>query len=154
MKITFNLETKNFDSEILTIIKDEDGVSQIHDWLEEDGSNGDLKLLYRSSRDGLSNKQFHSKCDYCGPAVSIIETNDGYILGGYSNTTWKNLGGWSCSKANKAFLFVLSGGVSAPCKMKLKNVNSMADGSYTANSPVIGTPGLRLDLHVHGSTVF
>jgi hypothetical protein len=69
-----------------TIIKDE-GHSKmlLHDWLNEDDSDGEYTLLYQGSRDGLSNQAFHSKCDNNGCTLTIIELTDGAIILGYSN---------------------------------------------------------------------
>ncbi|KAL7546934.1 hypothetical protein ACHAWF_010264 [Thalassiosira exigua] len=97
----------------------------LRDWLKEDGADGKFNLLYRSSRDGLSSYEFHNHCDFKGCTLTIVETTDGYILGGYSNTPWEDPGdgdyGYNRS-ANKAFLFFLAGGVfPSPCKFKLKN---------------------------------
>mmetsp|Transcript_43239 Transcript_43239/g.90853 ORF Transcript_43239/g.90853 Transcript_43239/m.90853 type:complete len:233 (-) Transcript_43239:515-1213(-) len=61
------------------IIKDESHVTQLHDWLMEDGSDGAFSLLYRSSRDGLSSTSFHSKCDNKGCTLTVIETTDGHV---------------------------------------------------------------------------
>jgi hypothetical protein len=103
-----------------------------HDWLNEDGSDGEFRLLYRGSRDGLSGSAFHSNCDNKGFTLTIIETTDGKVIGGYSNTPWSSSGNGNYSGANKAFLFELSGsGISeddddedddyaSPCKMKLE----------------------------------
>ena len=105
------------------IISDASYASVLHDWLEEDGSEGKFSLLYRGTRDGTSNQEFHSKCDNQGCTLTIIETKDGYVLGGYSNTPWTSSNG-NFRAANKAFLFILSGSdVSSPCKMKLENAN-------------------------------
>jgi hypothetical protein len=104
-----------------------------HDWLKEDGLDGEFSLLYRGSRDGLSGSAFHSKCDDKGCTLTIIETTDGKVFGGYSNTPWSS--SCSYSYANKAFLFELSGsGISSPCKMKLRGVSDQHaiynDSSY------------------------
>ncbi|KAL7526278.1 hypothetical protein ACHAWF_001705, partial [Thalassiosira exigua] len=106
------------------IIKDDEDVKLLHGWLEEDGSDGEFSLLFSSSRDGLSNVSFHSNCDNQGCTLTVIETTDGFVLGGYSNTPWTSSG--ANKAANKAFLFVLSGSdVAAPYKMKLENANDV-----------------------------
>ncbi len=88
-------------------------VTHLHDWLKESGSDGDFKLLYRSSRDGLCDGIFHSKCDHQGCTITIIETANGFIIGGYSNVSWTCCNHWI--KAGKAFLFALSGSdISSP----------------------------------------
>ena len=132
-----------------TIIKDETKASLLHGWLKEDGSNGDLSLLYRSSRDGRSDSTFHSKCDDKGCTLTVIETACGLIFGGYSNTPWKggNRGNWAC--ANKAFLFSLCG--DSPCKMKLKNADDdNAVFHYFTYGPTFGG---GYDLRVQGDCV-
>jgi len=110
--------------------------STLHGWLKEDGSDGNFELLYRSSRDGLSAKDFHSSCDNKGSTITIIKTTDGRIIGGYSSTSW-NSGGvvrrrtqsrdmrshvrdarvTSQNASSKSFLFSINHNE----KMKLKN---------------------------------
>ena len=87
-------------------------LSIIHRWLREDGSDGDLKLIFRSTKNGFANERFHSYCDDCGPTLIVLETEEGHVLGGYSNTPWRSLGGPFQSKlgykaADKAFLFAM-----------------------------------------------
>ena len=107
------------------IIKDSSHAAVIDNWLEEDGSAGVMKLLYRSSRDGLFAESFHYKCDGNNDSdkdrtLIIIKTREGGgIVGGYSNTAWDSSGDYK--EADKAFLFALSGfDISSPCKMKLE----------------------------------
>ena len=105
------------------IIKESCHAAAIDNWLEEDGSAGVMNLLYRSSTDGLSAESFHNKCDGNGDSdkdrtLVLIETEEGGIVGGYSNRPWDSSGDYE--EADKAFLFVLSGfDISSPCKMKL-----------------------------------
>ena len=96
----------------------------LHEWLEEDEQDGEFSLLYRRTQDGLTNEEFHSKCDSKGCTLTVIETTCGKVIGGYSNTAWSSIGAWA--GANQAFLFALSGdGISSPCKMKLQNANDI-----------------------------
>jgi len=132
------------------IIKQYSDVKILHDWLKEDGSNGDLNLLYRSSRDGLTAQDFHNKCDNKGRTIVIIQTTEGGVIGGYTNTAWK--GSQSCyGFANKAFLFALSGfGLTSPCKMKLKNASRQyAIYNHSSCGPAFG----RYDFTVNNSKV-
>ena len=109
-KIESNIVTGHSDAAIL------------RNWLEEDGIVGELELLYRSSRDGQSGSEFHSKCDNKGPTVVIIETHGGGVIGGYTSSSWKIGDQWTPDE--NAFLFALSGfEIPSPCKMKLKNAN-------------------------------
>jgi hypothetical protein len=139
------------------IIKQYSDVKILHDWLKEDGSNGDLNLLYRSSRDGLTNQNFHSKCDNKGRTIVIIQTTKGGVVGGYTNTAWKgsfNQGSQHCyGFANKAFLFALSGfGLTSPCKMKLKNASRQyAIYNHSSCGPAFGQGN---DFAVNDSKVY
>ena len=42
--------------------------------------NIQLKLIFKSSRDGYTSQDFHKFCDGKGPTISIIETKDNNIL--------------------------------------------------------------------------
>ena len=48
------------------IIKDEGDFVTLNEWLEEDDQDGEFNLLYRRTRDGITNIAFHSKCDEKG----------------------------------------------------------------------------------------
>ncbi|KAL7542399.1 hypothetical protein ACHAWF_007171, partial [Thalassiosira exigua] len=129
------------------IIGDIEEVKLLHDWMEVDGSDVELDLLYRSSRDGLSGANFHSKCDDRGCTLTVVETTDGFVLGGYSNAPWTSgNSGWKV--ADKAFLFVLSGNdVTHPRKMKLRD----ADHAVFDHSGYGPTFGEGYDLFVDES---
>ena len=101
------------------IIKDEGQCMVLHDWLKEDGLDGEFILLYQGSHNGLSSQAFHSNCDNKGCILTIIKMTCGRVIGGYSNTPWTS--SHSYGVADKAFLFALSGSsVLSHCKMKLK----------------------------------
>jgi hypothetical protein len=42
----------------------------------------------RGSEDGYSSQVFHQKCDNKGPTLSIIQSDQGKIFGGYSMVPW------------------------------------------------------------------
>ena len=50
-----------------------------------------LNLIYRASRDGDLAKDFHFKCDFIGPNLTLIKTDKKYIFGGFTIKTWKHL---------------------------------------------------------------
>lgn len=120
-------------------------------------SDGDFVLLYRSSRDGRNDSTFHAKCDNKGPTLTVVETSDGHILGGYSDQHWKcNVPQYLPSK--KAFLFAISPEASfVPSKMKLKpsmESNAIYNMSFYDYSryygPIFGSGN---DFQVNGSNV-
>lgn len=68
-------------------------------------------LLYRASRDGDSAVVFHQLCDRKGPTVTIIQTQNNYIFGGYSKVDWDSFNdpsGWAYKRCNDAFIFSLN----------------------------------------------
>ncbi len=121
------------------IISTHSEVNVIQQWLQEAGAGGGTELIYRSSRDGVSNKMFHEKCDNVGPTLVLIRTTSGGVLGGFTNVSWQSSG--KLRKANRAFLFALTGfGEGSPCKMKLKDVNdSQAVFDCVDFGPMFGT---------------
>jgi hypothetical protein len=125
------------------IIKDQSQAETIDNWLKEDGSDGVMTLIFRSSRDGPSSAEaFHSKCDNKGSTLVVIETEEG-IVGGYSNTDWNSTSITSLNvgtTADKAFLFALSGfDILSPCKMTLVNASDEeAIWNDVDNGPVFG----------------
>jgi len=64
------------------------------------------KLLYRGSRDGFSAQNFHSKCDYKGPTVTVIKSTTGHLFGGYNADSWDSTSGWKTNP--QCFIFTLT----------------------------------------------
>eukprot|EP01125_Pyxidicula_operculata_P005477 TRINITY_DN1940_c1_g1_i2.p1 TRINITY_DN1940_c1_g1~~TRINITY_DN1940_c1_g1_i2.p1 ORF type:complete len:394 (-),score=56.74 TRINITY_DN1940_c1_g1_i2:385-1566(-) len=59
----------------------------IHQWVLPDSK---FRLLYKGSRDGFRSGDFHQRCDNYGETLTIIESCEGYIFGGYSAIPWKS----------------------------------------------------------------
>ena len=49
-----------------------------------------LRLLFRGSRDGMTNDKFHELCDNQGPLLVIIKTNKDILIGGFCSISYKN----------------------------------------------------------------
>lgn len=142
-------------------------VKLLHKWLEEaegeeeKGEDVELSLIYHSSKENLSNENFHRACDGQGRTLLVIETIEGYIVGGYTNSDWassedpmSSVGCWS--KANKSFLFALSGfDLASPCKMDLRNKNvKHAIYNCSQYGAAFGGGCQQCDMKVTGSSVF
>lgn len=52
--------------------------------------NRNMKLLFRASRDGWDNTEFHKRCDKKGPSITLFKTLEGRICGGYTTVGWEN----------------------------------------------------------------
>ncbi len=66
----------------------------------------ELKLLYRGSRDGFAAADFHRLCDGKGPTLTIVQTPQGWVFGGYASSSWNSTTGGFVS-ALDSFLFTL-----------------------------------------------
>jgi 5-methylcytosine-specific restriction endonuclease McrA len=106
-----------FKSEILK------GEKQYFDLIElcEFCQNDKWSLLYRGTRDGFSNKAFHSKCDGHSNTLTILKANgSGFIFGGFTTVDWEACEWPGESKSDpNAFLFSLTNKENKPLKMKV-----------------------------------
>lgn len=62
-----------------------------------------LTLLFRASRDGDTTSAFHNKVDGISPTISLIQTKNNYIFGGFTDHSWDSNSG--CVKTNNTFMF-------------------------------------------------
>ncbi|KAF2077889.1 hypothetical protein CYY_000767 [Polysphondylium violaceum] len=76
----------------------------INDWIDHSKIHK-FTLLYRASENDFNAVMFHTKCDYKGPTITIIETTDGYVFGGYNSQDWKSKNTYYGD--NKCFIFTL-----------------------------------------------
>jgi len=63
-------------------------------------------LLYKGTRDGFKAASFHAKCDNKGPTLTVVESNNSKIFGGFSEVDWNQSGNYKNS--SNAFLFSVS----------------------------------------------
>ena len=65
-----------------------------------------MKLIYRGSRDGMTGRSFHDKCNNKGQTVTLIMNEKENIFGGYSSICWTSDGCYH--KDPNCFIFSLS----------------------------------------------
>lgn len=46
------------------------------------------------SRDGFTAEDFHRLCDNQGPTLTVVQSDQGCIFGGYLSLPWSSVGGW------------------------------------------------------------
>jgi hypothetical protein len=87
-------------------------IELISKWIDKSESSDkltssyDFKLLFRGSRDGLTQNKFHQCCDNKSRTVTIIKVKDSNeILGGYNPVEWKYDGGYEITKDSFIFSF-------------------------------------------------
>eukprot|EP00026_Physarum_polycephalum_P009736 Phypoly_transcript_09870.p1 GENE.Phypoly_transcript_09870~~Phypoly_transcript_09870.p1 ORF type:complete len:411 (+),score=55.18 Phypoly_transcript_09870:129-1361(+) len=52
--------------------------------------NQSFFLLHKSSIHGFKCPDFHTRCDNKGPTLTIIQSKEGFLFGGYSPESWEN----------------------------------------------------------------
>ena len=67
-----------------------------------------MNMLYRASENNFSALEFHKKCDSIGETVTLVETEYGKIIGGYTPLPWNSSKKhWAADKSMTSFIFSL-----------------------------------------------
>ena len=99
----YQLDTECADSLILnTNRRKREFVNKILQWV---GCKS-MELLYRGTRDGMTGRNFHNKCDNKGKTICLFLNDKDNIFGGYSSIPWEDDGGSKI--AEDCFLFTLT----------------------------------------------
>ena len=68
-----------------------------------------LKLIFRASENGFSIREFHKKCDGHAGTLTVVETEFGKVIGGYTPIAWSSAKKqWAADKSLKSFIFSLN----------------------------------------------
>ena len=81
---------------------------------------GSSTLLYRGSRDGWEAQKFSEKCDSITPTLVILQTEEGFIFGGFTTHRWTDprRSATELTEADETFIFSLMNPAGhAPFKM-------------------------------------
>ncbi|CAF4311702.1 unnamed protein product, partial [Rotaria sordida] len=70
-------------------------------------TNQRWELIYKATHDGFDANTFHSRCNNKGPTMTIIQSNNNYLFGGYTAIPWTSEGD-SYKNDTTAFLFTLT----------------------------------------------
>jgi len=90
----------------LSAIISNDTFKYIDYWLG-DFKKHSFQLLFRASVDSFSATKFHEKCDNKGPTITIIQTTDGDVFGGYNSQSWESDTYGNYYGDAKCFIFTL-----------------------------------------------
>ncbi len=80
----------------------------------------ELKILWRASEHSFSKAQFEEMCVNKGPTLSVIQSDNNRVFGGYTSQNWiryEKDGGCTYTSDNKAWLFSFD----HQTKLKVKN---------------------------------
>ncbi|CAF3707380.1 unnamed protein product [Rotaria socialis] len=69
-------------------------------------TNQQWELIYKATRDGFDANTFHSHCNDKGPTITIIQSNNNYLFGGYTAIPWTSDNSYKSDTT--AFLFTLT----------------------------------------------
>ena len=90
------------------------------------------ELIYKASRDGFDAQSFHSRCNNKGPTMTIIQSNNNCLFGGYTAISWSSENG--CYKTDTtAFLFTLTNLHNIPPTKYLINPSQIGSAVYHHN---------------------
>lgn len=65
-----------------------------------------VNLLYRASENNFSALEFHKKCDNIPQTITLIETEYGKVIGGYTPLAWNSSKKhWAADKSMCSFIF-------------------------------------------------
>lgn len=107
--------------------------------------NKKFRLIYRGSSNGFSSEAFHANCDRKPKTVTLIESTNGYIFGGYTEAQWD---GTQFKTDYNAFIFSLVNDANKTIISKVK-VPQTAIYYHPSHGPVFGNGG---DLIIQGTS--
>ena len=65
-----------------------------------------MNLLFRASENNFSATEFHKKCDAREHTITLIQTEYGKVIGGYTPLAWNSSKKhWAADKSMKSFIF-------------------------------------------------
>jgi len=118
--VTFKVQTPS-------IIIDDDKFKIINSWFEDMKLNT-FELLYRGSENAFTTASFHQKCDGKGATITIVQTTDGNVFGGYCSQSWNSAGQYF-GDAN-CFIFTLVNQHNIPPTKYTPKSNLLVNGVY------------------------
>jgi len=159
-----------------SIIRDVQHLALLDKWVSESlhVARVSFLLIYRGTVDGLQAETFHKKCDWVTPTLTLIETTNGFIFGGFTTVPWRHYGDYVYD--HQAFIFSLTlkakhstqkdkkfsvfphrdfgptfgGGHDIYIELNGKLENSYSSGDYTYELP----PGIDGNLYFAGAKKF
>ena len=97
------------------ILKTEEEIKELHQLCKFDEKTK-WQLIYRATRDGFDGKDFHAHCDGKSQTLSLIQSSNLNVFGGFCEHVWTSDLRWITDE--KAFIFSLVNKHTAPIKME------------------------------------
>ena len=103
-----------------SILSDRNKVKMISDWIMPN-KKIIYNQIYKATRDGGTGKDFHSRCDNKGPTLTLIESKNNNIFGGYISISWESPTSWTYKGGDdNAFIFSINNTKKYPIQDKSK----------------------------------
>jgi len=103
-----------------SIITDRDKMKMISDWIKPN-TKIIYNQIYKATRDGGTGQTFHAHCDNKGPTLTLIESKNNYIFGGYITISWDSPKSWTYKGGDdNAFIFSINNKKKYPIQDKSK----------------------------------
>ena len=133
---THKIKTLELDSTILIESKRENEfLKKLYEWTR----CKNMELIFRGTRDGMTNTSFFNKCANQGQTIILIKNDKDYIFGGYASEPWKNNTNGSLESAPESFLFTLINMYNTqPTKFQSKNDNNEIQQYSSSYGPIFG----------------
>ena len=94
------------------------------------------QLIYKATRDGFDAMSFHRLCNNQGPTLTLIQSTNNYLFGGYASESWQSSS--SFVDAPESFLFLLTNANgNQPTKFSYKN-DGKALYNFNSYGPIFG----------------
>ena len=110
-----------------SIIIDINELKMISNWINP---NKEIHYtqIYKATKDGGTGYNFHRCCDNKKPTLTLIESTNGYIFGGYISISWEGPSSWiHKGNDNSAFLFSINNKLKFPIQNKEKVIYNHKD---------------------------
>ena len=118
------------------ILKELEKKNEYYEKLYEWSGYKKMELIYRATRDGMTSKCFHDKCDNKGPTITLYKI-DKNVFGGFSSISWSIDGNYHSSP--DCFIFTLiNEKKQEPTKFPLKENNKYAVYHNANYGPTFG----------------
>ena len=84
--------------------------------------------IYKATKDGGTGKDFHKFCDNKKPTLTLFESTNGYIFGGYISISWEGPLNWTYKgNDDNAFIFSVNNQMKFPIQDKSKVIYNQRD---------------------------
>ena len=98
-----------------------------------------MELLFRGTKDSMTNTSFYNKCENQGSTITLIKNEKGNIFGGYASISWINNNNSTYYSAPESFLFTLTNIYNTePTKFISKN-DQKEIRHFSSYGPVFGS---------------